>query len=43
MVWMRDSEAFTRQCAPRSYQQLFELYAWLRLEYGIIKAHIPAL
>jgi len=43
MVWMRDSGAFTRQGAPRLYQQLFELYAWLRVEYGIIKAQIPAL
>ena len=35
--------AFTRQGVPRSYQQLVDLYAWLHVEYGIIKARIPLL
>jgi hypothetical protein len=34
---------FTRQGVPRSCQQLVELYAWLCVEYGIIKARIPPL
>lgn len=36
MVWMCDSGAFSRQGAPRSYPQLFELYGRLGVDYGII-------